>query len=216
MAREKISELLRDGNVIDSKSESDTIRLWESYRDQALLWRAISLFQIPATALAIILCIVLATTRSITLKVPAKPLPGVYAAQEVPDAEFANVATDFVNLITSYQPNVARRQYEYASQMVIEPFLSKFRTDFLNFELKAIETTNRTQFYFIDPLQTKVARVEKTVVVTFFGDRLKIVAGQELPLVQTKFEVTLSMMPRNPLNPYGIMVSNFVAEDIKK
>lgn len=215
MSKAKIQELLREGGVTDVRGESDTIKLWESYRAQAVLWRAIALLQIPATSLAIILAITLWMTRSITLKVPGKPLPGVYAAQEIPDTEFINFASDFLNLFASYQPNVVRRQYERASMMITEPFLTKFKNDILPLELKAIETTSRTQFFFADPEAIKVERDGKNVNVSFTGDRLKIVAGQELPLVKTKFIITLSMVPRNSLNPYGIAVSNFTTEEIK-
>lgn len=213
MAKGKIKELLKEGGVSEVKGETDTLKLWEAYKSQAVLWRAIALLQIPATGLAIILAMLMWTTRSITLKVPGKPLPGVYAAQEIPDTEFVNSATDFVNLVASYQHNVARRQYERAAMMITEPFLTKFKDDFITFELKAIETTSRTQFFFADPNETKVERSGKDVKVTFIGDRLKIVAGQELPLARTRFSVTLKMIPRNPLNPYGIAVSDFVADD---
>ncbi len=216
MSNGKIKNLLQDGKVTDVRGESDTLKLWESYRQQATMWRAIALLQIPATALAIILALVLWMSRSITLKVPGKPLPGVYAAQEIPDTEFVNFATDFVNLLSSYQPNVARRQFERAAMMITEPFLTKFRSDFMTFELKAIETTSRTQFFFADPEAIKVSREDKKVFVTYIGERLKMVAGQELPLAKTKFTVVLSMVPRNSLNPYGIAVSDFIAEDANR
>jgi hypothetical protein len=215
MSNKKIQSLLEQGNVSPVKNESDTIKLWESYRQQALLWRAIALLQIPATSLAIILALVLWSTRSIILKVPAKPLPGTYAVQDIPDTEFINFTQDFVNLVASYQQNVARRQYERAVMMVTEPYLTQFKEQMLSFELRAIETTSRTQFFFADPSKTKVSREGRNVLVSFTGDRLKIVAGQELPLVKTKYTVQLSMIPRNPINPYGIAVSGFTAEEPK-
>jgi hypothetical protein len=155
------------------------------------------------------------TTRSIILKVPAKPLPGTYAAQDIPDTEFINFTQDFVNLVASYQQNVARRQYERAVMMVTEPYLTQFKEQMLSFELRAIETTSRTQFFFSDPSKTEIKREGRNVLVSFTGDRLKMVAGQELPLVKTKYTVQLSMIPRNPINPYGIAVSGFSAEEAK-
>ena len=165
MTKKKLQQLLNEGNVSDVRGESDTLKLWESYKQQAFLWRAIALLQIPATSLSILLALVLWGTRSITLKVPGKPLPGIYAAQEVPDTEFINFATEFLNLVTSYQPNVASRQFERAAMMVQEPFLTRFQRDFISLELKAIESTSRTQFFFADPEGIKITREEKNVII---------------------------------------------------
>lgn len=215
MSNEKIKTLLLQGNVADVRGESDTIKLWESYRQQALLWRAIALLQIPATSLAVLLAFALWATRSVTLRVPAKPLPGIYAAQDIPNTEFINFSQDFLNLVSSYNHLVARRQYDAASQMTAEPFLSKFNDQMLGQELKVIESTSRTQYFFADPSKTQINRDGKFVTVSFFGDREKIVAGQELPLIKTKFNITLTMMPRNSINPYGIAVIDYSAEEIK-
>src|SRR5690606_41834731 len=67
---------------IDGRSEADTIRLWENYREQALMWRALALLQIPATFIALVFALWIWNTRSITLEVPAKPLPGRYLAKD--------------------------------------------------------------------------------------------------------------------------------------
>src|SRR5690606_19183921 len=108
------------------RNETDTIRLWENYRDQALLWRAIALLQIPSTLILTIFAFYLWGSTEITLNVPAKPLPGLYSAFEIPDAEFFNVATSYVNLVATYQPAVARRQFVKAREMLKEPMLEIF------------------------------------------------------------------------------------------
>lgn len=208
-----IKKLVNDTKT-DGRTSGDTIKLWEGYREQATLWRAVALLQMPGTAFAVALCIMLWSTHNVTLKVPERPLPGTYLAQDIPDVEFINEASDFVNLIASYQPAVARRQFEAARQKLVEPFLTKFDTDIMNFELKAIESTSRTQILFVDPTQSSVRRVGKEVLVTFIGDRLKMVAGKELPTVKTKFTVALTTVPRNSLNKYGIVVSNLQLDDL--
>ena len=211
----KAAKLLKHASVIDTKQESDTLRLWEGYREQALLWRALWIAQVPITILALAICIYLASTRKITLNVPPKPLPGLYAVQEIPDSEFIDVATEFVNLIATYQPNVARRQFTAAMEMVKEPMLTKFREEMVGIELKAIENTNRTQLYFVDPLRTTMRRGKKReVTVTFTGERLKIISGKELPLVKTRYRVTMTTIPRNKFNPYGIVITNTNAENL--
>ena len=214
--RKKIDEIIRESRVSDARGETDTLKLWESYKDMAILWRALALLQIPATALALVFALILWSNRTITLKVPAKPLPGIYAAQEIPDSEFVDTATEFINLIATYQPSVAERQYQRAEEMVIEPFLTKFQEQMISFELRAIKDTGRTQIYFVDPTKTTVKRGDRSVDVVLEGDRMKIVSGQELPLVHTRFTITLTTVPRQSLNPYGIVVTGFSPEDVVK
>jgi hypothetical protein len=210
----KPSKVVKGSELIDSKKESDTIRLWENYKDQAILWRSIALLQIPATFICAGLALALWLTRSITLNVPPKPLPGQYLAQDIPDSEFIDAATDFINLIASYQPTVARRQFMRAREMTMEPLLGRFNTEMMGTELKAIENTARTQLFFPDPTQTEVIRDGTEVHVKMLGERLKYVAGRELPPVTTRFVVTLTTVPRHSLNPYGIVVINVTSENM--
>ena len=207
-ASARASKLMNDASIIESRKDNDTIRLWEGYREQALLWRALSLFQIPVTLLALIFALVMWNAREITLNVPAKPLPGVYAAHEIPDTEFINTSTDFINLVATYQPAVAKRQFVEAQKMLIEPMLSKFNSDMFGIELSTIENTDRTQIFFADPTKTALERVNNDVIVTMSGERLKIISGRELPPSPTKFTVVLTTIPKNTLNPYGIVIKS--------
>lgn len=211
-------KVIKQTGVMESRNSSDTIRLWENYRDQATLWRAISLLQIPATALALIFALIMWANRTTVLNVPRSPLPGMYSVKEIPDTEFIDVATDFLNLIASYQHNVARRQFQKASEMIQEPLLTRFRKEIAEDELRTIESTNRTQAFFVDPETISVKREEalRQITVEMTGDRLKIVAGSELPLVKTRFSVTLTTTPRNKLNPFGIVVVGYSFEDVKR
>lgn len=215
-ASAQTKKLLHDSSVIDARGETDTIRLWENYRDQALLWRAISLLQIPATFIALVFAIVVYNNSDITLNVPAKPLPGHYSASELPDAEFVSAGTEYVNLIATYQPAVARRQYGRAREMLKEPMLSRFDTEMMDVELRAIETTSRTQVFFVDPSKTTIIRDGNEVHVTLTGERLKIVAGKELPVVETKFTISMTTVPRNIINPYGIVIINAISENTRQ
>jgi hypothetical protein len=204
----KNSELLREASVIDGRSDSDTIRVWESYREQANLWRALLILQLPVTIAALVFAAVIFINRSIQLNVPRQPLPGMYTVQEVDDAEFINVATDFVNLIASYQPTIVDRQFNAARNYLWGSFLAKFDAEMMVDELRAIKATSRTQVFLIDPTRTEVLRQGKEVKVTFAGDRIKIIAGKESPLIQSKFSVTMTTVPRNRINPTGIVITN--------
>ncbi|MBX7139292.1 MAG: hypothetical protein K1X83_15060 [Oligoflexia bacterium] len=217
MVKAAAQKLVREAQLPEARRDSDTIRLWENYRDQATMWRSIALLQIPATAIALIFALTMWNTRSITLNVPPKPLPGLYAAQDIPDTEFIDSATDFLNLIASYQYNVARRQFEEAAKMLQEPLLSKFKESMLETELRTVESTNRTQLFFVDPTTVKVERPSGTeVIVSLLGDRQKIIAGKEVPLVKSRYTVSLTTIPRNKLNPYGITITDFSFENVEK
>jgi hypothetical protein len=207
-ASDAVKEKVGDTQLSAGRTKNDTIRLWENYKDQALMWRSLALMQIPATAIALLFALVLWVTREITLQVPSKPLPGMYAAQDIPDNEFVDIANDYISLIATYQPATARKQFEAARAMLKEPLLTKFNTEMIGSELTAIETTSRTQVLFIDPLKTKVVRDGNNVTVTVIGERWKVIAGAELPTVTSRFRVTMTTNPRNPLNQYGIVITS--------
>ena len=208
-AKKAAKKIIEDTRFRESKRESDTVRVWENYREQALLWRALALFQIPATAIALVFALVIWVTRTTILNVPAKPLPGYYAAEEIPDAEFISVATEFINLIASYQPVTARKQFKEGAKFLFEPMSARFEQEMLGRELTAIENTRRTQVFFSDPTKTELMRnPDGTVTVTLVGERQKLVAGEVLPNVMTQFRVTMTTIPRNALNQYGIVITN--------
>jgi len=212
----KASQVLKDSGIVDSKKENDTIRLWESYRDQAILWRALTLIQVPATFIAIIFALVMWSTRSITLDVPHKPLPGLYAVQEIPDSEFTNTATNAINLIATYQPAVARRQFGKAREYLIEPMLTQFDTEMLDIELRAIEGSRVTQLFFADPTKTELTRMGRDVQVSMTGERVRYVSGRQTPTHTTTFTVTLTTIPRNDINPYGIVIKSITTKSAVK
>lgn len=208
LVTQQVKERVADTTLSATREGGDTIRLWENYKDQALLWRSIALLQIPATFIALLFALITYSTREITLSVPSKPVPGTYAAQDIPDSEYINVANSYINLIATYQPATARRQFETARAMLKEPLLSKFNEEMIASELPAIENSSRTQVFFSDPLKTKVTRSGNEVEVSITGDRWKVIAGAELPTVSSRFRVRMTTIPRNQINPYGIVISS--------
>lgn len=214
----KVVKLVRDTELIEGRGTHDTIKVWEGNREQALLWRALALLQIPTTLIAVFLTLTLWMTRSVTLNVPAKPQPGMYIAQDIPDSEFIDVATDFINLYATYQPSTARKQFSEARMMLIEPMLSKFDREIMETELRAIEGTSRSQVFYVDPTQTQIERLEKNreVLVSLVGDRVKYIAGQRIDPSPGRITLTLTSIPRNKLNPYGIVVKEVKSEQIVK
>ena len=204
----KVAEIIKQAGIIEVRKESDTIKLWESYRDQALLWRSIALIQVPGILALTILTMMVFIGRETVVNVPARPAPGIYSSTEIPDAEYVEFATEFVNLTATYQPVGARTQFTEAAKRLIEPIYSKFNNEILDTELKTIEQTQRTQMFFVDPTKTQIERANGKVTVLMTGDRIKTISGRQLPATGTTYRVTMSIIPRNSLNPYGIAIEN--------
>lgn len=212
----RVKDILNSAGVVDSKGEADTLKLWEGYREQATLWRAIAVLQLPTTFIAVVLAIIMWNTRSITLNVPQKPAPGIYLAQEVSDTEFIDVATEFLNLIATYRSSVARRQFQEARKYLMEPVLSKFDLEMLGTELKTVESTSRTQIFFVDPSKTEIIReTPRDVVIRMEGERQKIIAGKEVDPQKTRFTLSMTTIPKNSLNPYGIVITNILDQSVE-
>jgi hypothetical protein len=208
-----IKDLVGKTSVQEIKNTSDTIRIWESYRDQALMWRALTLIQFPISVGAILLSVILWQGRVTHIHVPRKPAPGIFRANEIPDQEFIDVATEFVNLVASYTPNTAERQFVRAREVLFGDLLNQFNQQIMKEELKTIQAASRTQLFFVDPNKTRIERKGGDVVVTFVGDRLKIITTRTLPTDTVRYEIRMKTIPRNALNPYGIVITHVSFDD---
>ena len=215
-ATNMIHGAVKDSVVRDAHGDADTIRLWENYKEQALLWRSLCLLQIPTTLTALIVALVLWHNRSITLNVPRQPLPGSYSAQEIPNEKFIESATELVNLIATYTPANARPQFKKAKEFLVDPLLTQFEDEMMGAEIKMIESTGRIQMFLVDPDPAKllIVRNGNEVKVQMDGARLKFIGGKELPAVATRYLITMTTIPRNVLNPYGIVISNIQTASI--
>ena len=193
---------------VAGRAGSDTIRLWEGYREQAYLWRALAILQMPATALSIAAALIMYFFADTIIEVPERPQPGYYSVRQLPDSQFINAATSVANLIATYQPAVARRQFKTARKYLWEPALTAFEETMMGSEIKAIEETKRSQMYFINPRLIKVERFPEidTVVVRIPGVRQKLIGNQPLPADEIVYYVKMTTIPRNFHNEYGIVV----------
>lgn len=218
----QLKEKLRDGlysqlEQVEGKSGGDTIRLWEGYRDQAYFWRALALVEIPVTCISLIFAFVVYATRYTVVEVPQKIEPGRYSARELPDNEFKNVAGHFVNLISSYTPATAPRQFNYARTFLWEPALSQFQKVMIDQELKAIDQTTRSQLFFMDDSQTRVQRsvgADDSVTVRISGTKKRLIADRSLPAEEQAYYIKLQTIPKNIMNPYGITIVDIRIRDI--
>jgi hypothetical protein len=199
---------LRQLERVGGRAGTDTIRLWEGFREQAYLWRALALLQMPSTALSIAAALVMYFFADTIIEVPERPQPGFYSVKQLPDSQFINAATTVVNLIATYQPAVAQRQFKTARKYLWEPALTEFEETMMGSELRAIEETKRSQMFFINPRLIKVERFPELdmVVVRIPGVRQKLIGNKPLPADQMVYYVKMTTIPRNVHNEYGIVV----------
>lgn len=204
--KKDIQELER----VAGRAGTDTIRLWEGYKEQAFFWRALSLIQMPATALAIAAALSMFFFADTIIEVPEHPQPGFYSVKQLPDSQFINVAREVVNLISTYQPAVVERQFRTARRFLWEPALSEFESTMLTTELSAVLETKRSQMYFINPRLIKVERFPHldTVVVRIPGLRQKLIGNQPLAPDEMVYYVKMTTIPRNVHNEYGIVITD--------
>jgi hypothetical protein len=193
---------------IGGRAGADTIRLWEGYREQAYLWRALCLLQMPATALSIAAALVMYFFADTIIEVPEHPQPGQYSTTQLPDSQFIDAANAVVNLIATYQPAVARRQFKTARKYLWEPALTEFENTMMTSEIQAIEETKRSQMFFSNPRLVKVERYPEfdQVVVRIPGIRQKLIGSKPLPPDEMVYYVKMTTIPRNVANEYGIVV----------
>ena len=216
-AKEKAKKLVDEAGFREARGTSDTVKVWENYREQAMLWRALALLQIPATFLSLLFGMLMWIDSDIILNVPPKPLEGFYQADEVQDVEFLSASTEFLNLVATYQPANAERQFREAAKYLREPILGRFQEEIIGNELRAIVGTRRSQVFFVDPTKTAIQRQPNNqVLVTMVGERHKWVAGKELPMQQIEYTIVLTTVPRNTLNPYGIMIDEFSLKQVAR
>ena len=203
---------------VAERRKGDTLRLWESYRDQAHFWRALTLLQIPVSLLCLTIALVLYFTRITVLDVPEKPQPGHYSVEKLPDSDFIGVATEVVNLISSYQPATAPQQFSTARKFLWEPALSVFEDKMIKGDLDAIRETQRSQMFFIDPGQIKVERRPEyqKVIVHLPGTRQKLIGEKMLPADKLIYHATMTTIPRNVHNPYGIVIIGLELEKVEE
>lgn len=201
--KEGLSEMERTAG----RAGSDTLRLWEFYKNQALLWRALALLQIPGTALALVMAILMFVTRTQIFNIPEKPLAGYFSVKDLPDAEFVNFATNLVNTAYTYQYVNAERQLTSARRYLWEPALSEYDKRVLGDEMRIISQTARSQMFFIDEGLTKVIRRSNDgkVTVRFVGTMQRLLGTETARPQEMVIYVKMSTVPRTVENEYGIV-----------
>ncbi|MCB0328493.1 MAG: hypothetical protein KDD70_02485 [Bdellovibrionales bacterium] len=210
----KVAHIAKAIKQNESKGEADTFRLWESYREQANLWRIIAVLQLFGSFLLICFIFYLYSTRTVTLHVPRQPLPGQYSINEIPEAALIEAATEVVNLIATYQPHIAEKQFRSALELLEEPALTIFKEKMLGVELNAIRSTSRSQVLWVDPSRNKIEPMPDGIRVSLTGERQKFIAGKQVPPTFTRYSITFVTRPRNRINQYGLVATKIEVENV--
>ena len=205
-----IKESYKQLERVGGRAGTDTIRLWEGYREQAHLWRALSLIQFPATVMAIAIALIMYYFADTIITVPHAPQPGHYSLTQLPDSEFINAATTVINLIANYQPAIARRQFKTARKYLWEPALTQFEEVMMGSELSSIERTKRSQLFFINPRLIRVERAPQfdAVVVRVQGLRQRLIGNRPIAVQEMQYLVKMTTIPRNVHNEHGIVITD--------
>ena len=196
--------------IVDGRSRDDSVRVWDRYRDMAFFWRTVALLQVPLCIGLLIAMISMYFSADTIVEVPERPQPGHYSVRKLPDSEFINVATEVSNLVTTFTPATADRQFKAARKYLWEPALTQFEQDKIATELRMIQETSRSQLFFIDIKQIKVERDPRrdVVVVTLPGTRQKLIGNRALDPDEMVVLVQLTTIPKNIYNEFGIVVTD--------
>lgn len=209
---------------IEGRSGADTIRLWERFREQAIIWKFIALAQIPATFLAIIGFVVVFITADISIEPPENPQPGMYSVKHLPDSEFRKTAAEVINLIATYQPGNVFNQFNRAREYLWEPALSEFEEIMMKQEHMTIKNTHRSQVFIINDDLVRVQRfpARDIVVVRLPGTLQALIGnGRALESKEIVYYIKMTTIPRSAYNESGIVVIDLrmksqTNEDLRK
>ncbi len=200
---------------VEGRSSGDTFKLWEGFREQALLWRILALLQMPTVALALIFALMVYYNSTIVIEPPEYPQPGMYSIKKLPDSEFMKMAIDIVNLIGTYQPANAERQFRTTRLFLWEPALSEFEKVYLYgysadntpSQLQVIKDTQRSQAFLINYDLMQVQRYPNLdmVVVRVPGTR-QILIGKRPLDDEITYYFKMTTIPKSPYNPRGIVI----------
>jgi hypothetical protein len=208
--QKNIKDSLKQLEKVGGRAGADTLRLWDSYREQAYMWRALALLQMPATALSIAAALIMFFFADTIIEVPERPQPGYYSVKQLPDSQFIGTSVEIINHIATYQPKSARSQFRNVKKWLWEPALTEFEESMWNSELKTIEETLRSQLFIVNEKFVRVERFpdKDYVVVKVPGLRYRLIGDKPLPAEAIMYFIRMTTIPRNVYNEYGIVATD--------
>jgi hypothetical protein len=187
---------------------------WERYRWRAVFWRIITLVQLIAIPIILLIFIVEFFKADTIIQSSEVLVPGYYPPKELPNAYFISAAENFINLSATYHYLNAEEQFERAADMMIEPGRTAFRDAMLNEELRTIRNEHRSQRFQTSPAYITVQRNEgNNSVVLIIRGTVERRSGSGVPvLFAAAFKVVAETSPDAlQKNPYGIVIKDMEA-----
>lgn len=201
-----IKQGLNDLDGIEDRVGADSIQLWESFRTQSLLWRAIAILQFPALLFSFILMLFTFFYSDRVVEAPSRPRPMVFEISDISDADLRKFAIQFVSLIGSYQPATVEKQFKLARTMLWEPALSGYSKEFIGKQLERIKNNRRSQLFYISDQQVKVLREPDWAEVRVPGKRQKLIGTTPRPTDEVAWFIKIATVPATELNPFGLVI----------
>lgn len=185
---------------------ANPLKLWDTYRLQALTWRSLALLLIPGTLLASALTLSTFYLLETRIEVPATPEPGFYYIENIPDKTFVQTALRLTNLITTYQPDTALPQFLDARNMLWQPALQRFQRDIIGKDFAVIQKTKRSQIFYVNTKNIVLTRHDDFVEVMIPGKRKKLLNDEMPDYQEIAWFIKMSTVAPNSFNQFGIVV----------
>ena len=185
-------------------------RMEKGFKEQAYIWRTSAIVQMPVAALSIAVSLAMYFFADTVVEVHHKPEHGYHTGGQLNNSELINAATTVVNLVATYQPAIARRNFTSAQRFLIEPALSEFEETMMQKEAPKIEQTRRSQTFMVIPSGVRVERFPGAdyAVVSVPGERTTWIANKKLVPEYMTYFVKLTATPQNLSNQYGLVASD--------
>lgn len=200
----------------EGRELNDTIRVWDRFKEEAHYWRAFLLIQICTITVSLLVAISLFFEADAVIEVPEVPSPGIYSAKQLPDSEFIGMATRFVNLIATYQPYTASKQFITAERWLWEPAFSEFEKYYVKGFLKSVKEMSQSAIFQINSRQVMLERHGSTVVVKIPGNSQQLLGSRPLPPEYVVYWLRMTTIPENINNQFGLVIIDLKIERKKR
>jgi len=179
----------------------------DSFHEQGRLWRLLSVYFAPGTFLSLVAAFFMLIYSVDRQPVELRPAPSIVDVKEVPDDRFFAVADEVVGLLNSYHYSRADAQFNLAKTFLWEPALSQFIKNNES-EVPKILSLRRSQFFDSTGFPKLPKRANEEFAVAVAGKLQTWIGAQEPTEELLQIKLTMITVPRNAINPWGIVVTS--------
>lgn len=194
------------------QKEKDLNKVTAAYKMQSYFWRWVSLFQIPFLFFLLLFFLNLYISRDTIINVPDRPFEGYKEVSQLSDSEFINFAQDFFNLVGTFQPTIAEKQFETASTFLVGQKREEFKRDFLQTKLVEVRETSRTEELILEKENIALTRGpsgSNYVDIVASGYRRILIKQEELRPENAQIFIRIETSKDIENNQYGLYISDY-------